>query len=243
MLTPADTNPYFKSSRADIWIIEASELAGFDQFLCELLTPDEMVRYQRFACRQIAATWLAARASLRFLLARYLSLPVKSFAVKTEENGKPYVENRYNLAFNLSHSGNIAVIALADRPVGIDVEQLTRKVDSDAVLQRFFSPLEQSSHAQYSQLDPAHTFFRGWTRKEAVLKATGEGIAGLAHNEISFAPDLPRAMLSYQGSREVAQTWFFHEFSPAAGYICAFACQSPPLQFRKIKLLKQMFVD
>jgi len=233
LLTPADTNPDFRQQRADIWVIDTGEFAADSELLRSFLQPDELERHARFASRQIAATWLTARAGLRYLLGRYLDETPQSLIVKTGPNGKPFVENPFQLSFNISHSGSIAVIAVTDRDVGIDVEQLERQVDTAAVLRRFFSPAEQASYAQYRQVDPRRTFFRGWTRKEAVLKATGEGIAGLAHNEISFAPALPHAMLTYRNSAEAAQTWFFHEFEPAPGYIAALACQSPPMQIHK----------
>ncbi|PKL48612.1 MAG: hypothetical protein CVV42_09065 [Candidatus Riflebacteria bacterium HGW-Riflebacteria-2] len=240
MLTPADISPDFSRQRADIWVIDANEFTGCGEFLRGFLLPDELERHARFACRQNAATWLTARAGLRFLLGRYLDRRARSLKIETEGNGKPFVSNPYGVCFNISHSGNIVVIVVTDRPVGIDVEQLERRVDSAAVLRRFFSPLEQQSHADCLSSDPKRTFFRGWTRKEAVLKATGEGIAGLAHNEISFAPGLPHAMLTYHGSIEAAGTWFFYEFEPAPGYIAALACQSPSLQIKENHLHSNM---
>jgi len=240
LLTPADTNPDFRQQRADIWVIDTGKFATDKELLCSFLQPDELDRHARFASRQIANTWLAARAGLRFLLGRYLDESVRALIIKTGPNGKPYVENPFQLCFNISHSGEIAVIAFTDRDVGIDVEHLDRRVDTAAVLRRFFSPTEQASYAQYQLTDPRSTFFRGWTRKEAVLKATGEGIAGLAHNEISFAPALEHAMQTYRDSAETAHTWFFHEFEPAPGYIAALACQSPPLQIKLNRLLGDM---
>jgi 4'-phosphopantetheinyl transferase len=229
LLTPADTNPDFTRPRADIWIIDSGRFADSAETLRGIITPDELTRYERFACRQTALTWLTARAGLRFLLGRYLDLPARDLVIHTSENGKPFVENMYDLYFNVSHSANIVVIAMTGWAVGIDVENLNRRVDSAAVLRRFFSPTEQANCAENMLLDAPKTFFRGWTRKEAVLKATGEGIAGLAHNEINFAPGLTRAMLSYRGSQEAANSWFFYEFEPAQGYIAALACQSPAL--------------
>ena len=240
MLTPADTDPDFGAQRADIWVIDTGEFAADSELLRSFLLPDELERHARFASRLTARTWLAARAGLRFLLGRYLDENVRSLIIKTGPNGKPFVENHFQLCFNISHSGSIAVIAITDRDVGIDVEHLDRHVDTAAVLRRFFSPAEQASHAQFQPADPRCTFFRGWTRKEAVLKATGEGIAGLAHNEISFAPALPHAMLTYRNSAEAAQTWFFHEFEPAPGYIAALACQAPPLQIKLSRLRSNM---
>lgn len=240
MLTPADTDPDFGAQRADIWTIDVGEFAADSVLLRSFLLPDELERHARFASRQTANTWLAARAGLRFLLGRYLDENVRALIIKTGPNGKPFVENHFQLCFNISHSGSIAVIAITDRDVGIDVEHLERQVDTAAVLRRFFSPAEQASYAQYQQTDPRCTFFRGWTRKEAVLKATGEGIAGLAHNEISFAPALPHAMQTYRNSAETAHTWFFHEFEPAPGYIAALACQSPPLQIKHNRLHSNM---
>lgn len=243
MLTPADTNPDFTRPRADIWIIDSGRFADSAETLRGFLAPDELTRYERFACRQTARTWLTARAGLRFLLGRYLDLSAREITVQTSENGKPFVENIYKLCFNVSHSADIVVIAMTGWAVGIDVENLDRKVDAAAVLRRFFSPAEQASCAENLLIDAKKTFFRGWTRKEAVLKATGEGIAGLAHNEISFAPRLTRAMLSYRGSHEAADSWFFHEFAPAPGYIAALACQSPALDIREKQLLPASLID
>lgn len=240
MFSPTETNPDFSGKRADIWIIDPGDFDDCDQRLLGLLQPDELERHARFASRQTAATWLATRACLRFLLSRYLKEPVRSLMIETAQNGKPFVSNHFQICFNVSHSADIAVIAISDRDIGIDVEHLERRVDSAAVLRRFFSPAEQASYAQYQPADPRRTFFRGWTRKEAVLKATGEGIAGLAHNEISFAPALSHAMLTYRGSTDAAAIWFFHEFEPAIGYIASLAAESAPLQIKETRLTSPM---
>ncbi|MBU1109447.1 MAG: 4'-phosphopantetheinyl transferase superfamily protein [Candidatus Riflebacteria bacterium] len=230
----------FSEPRADIWVIDAKDFTDSTDVLRSFLAEDELVRYERFACQQSAATYLAARAGLRFLLSCYLNLPARSFVIKTEANGKPFVENLYNLYFNVSHSSHMIVIAFAGNRLGVDIEHLERKVDLAAILRRFFSPTEQSSWAQYQQADTQRTFFRGWTRKEAVLKATGEGIAGLAHNEISFAPDLQKAMISYCGSKDAAVSWFFYELEPAPDFIAALACQVSLNVVRELRLLPEM---
>ena len=244
MHTPDELNSPFNSDfsepRADVWVIDAREFASSSDILRSFLADDELARCDRFASPLSAATYMTARAGLRFLLSRYLDQPVRSFAIKIEANGKPFVDNSLSLYFNVSHSAHMIVVAFAGCPLGVDIEQLERNVDFAAVLRRFFSPTEQASCLQHQQVDPQKTFFRGWTRKEAVLKATGEGIAGLAHNEISFAPDLQKAMLSYFGSKESADSWFFHELEPAQGFIATLACQSPLKLVRNFRLRPEM---
>lgn len=211
----------------EIWAARASDYPAGSTGLIDCLNADERLRYAKFSNHAARNAFLVARAVLRHLLGSYLKLPPCQIPINTSENGKPFLGESLNLFFNISHSQDMVLLAFSDCQVGVDVEFCNRKVDFDAVMRRFFSQRERQDWQKNSLPTPEIAFFRGWTRKEAILKATGEGIAGLGHTEVGFAPDNNHVLLSRHGQEDASSSWFFHDFSPAEGYQAAVAVNAP----------------
>ena len=117
-------------------------------------------------------------------------------------------------------------------PVGIDLERIRTIKDADDLVGRFFSPRENDAFQKLPPEQKPTAFFNLWTRKEAWLKATGEGIAhSLARLEVSFLPGEPAQLFSIQGSAEKAAAWSLHHLVPAKGFAGALAikAQKAPL--------------
>jgi 4'-phosphopantetheinyl transferase len=143
--------------------------------------PGEHDRAARFRDRAAGARWLAARHLLRTLVAERLGRAPDALEFEEGPHGKPSLPG---IEFNLSHAGGIAVVAIADRPVGVDVE-VPRRIARPAGVARRLG-LEWGT---LPGPDRAATLLRAWTRTEALLKATGTGAsAGLAGAEDRLAP-------------------------------------------------------
>ena len=126
-----------------------------------------------------ADAWMASRAALRRILARYLGVAPAEVALESDANGKPRLApgRHPDLRFNLSHSGDVALVALRlGHEVGVDVERLRPDVDGIPIAREVFSARERAAMPRLAPDDPAGAFFRAWVRHEALAKATGRGI-------------------------------------------------------------------
>ena len=129
------------------------------------------------------------------------------------------------LCFNVSHSHGLALIAVASgREVGVDVEWLERRCDPAKLIHRYFSEGERREWQALPVEDQRAGFFRGWTCKEAWLKAVGTGLSfPLDQVSVSLAPDEPPRVLSIRGDSEEAAQWHLACSIPAEGYVAAVA--------------------
>ena len=160
------------STALDVWRVNLDEHQGFD-----LLSDDERKRADRFLIAAKRHEFTVARSALRQVLARRLERSPESLVFELGEHGRPELPDENQLNFNLSHSEGVALIALA--PVeflGVDVERRRDGRPFGRLAQRFFSTLETRDYQTQDEPDPAIVFYRGWTRKEAYLKAWGTGL-------------------------------------------------------------------
>ncbi|MBE9042478.1 4'-phosphopantetheinyl transferase superfamily protein [Oscillatoriales cyanobacterium LEGE 11467] len=207
------------------------------ELLLALLSADERQRADRFFRQVDRHSFIAARGILRKLLGSYLNRPPERLEFGYAERGKPFLvdgvraasvrENCNNsLEFNLSHSGGIALYAIArHRRVGIDVESF-RELDTLPLAQRFFSDREYRQLSGYPPERQPAAFFSAWTAKEALLKATGEGLLGLSQVEISLAgEDLIPSLHSMASS---PAQWYLQSLEVGAGYKAAVAIEGEP---------------
>jgi 4'-phosphopantetheinyl transferase len=190
------------------------------------LSPDEQARAARFAFAPLRQRFTAGRAVLRWLLGAYLGIDPATLTFSYGERGKPALEPGpwpHDLAFNLAHSDDVALFALArGGRVGVDVERIRGDVADAQLAERYFSKREAAELAALSSDQRERAFFQAWTRKEAYLKATGEGLAmPLDQFEVSMDPRAPAALLSINGSASQAARWSLHALHPAPDYAAA----------------------
>jgi len=151
--------------------VEADELARLER----RLAPDERERAAGFVFARDCRRYTVARARLREWLAELLGVAPEALVFAYGAQGKPRLEGGPH--FNLSHSGERALFAsCAGAPVGVDVE-VRREVDPLALARSVFSPAEQAALAAQPEQRRQQAFFATWTRKEAVIKATGLGVS------------------------------------------------------------------
>ena len=194
-----------------------------------LLSDAERHRARRFAFDRNASRFIVARARLRELLAVRLGVRAERVEFEYGAHGKPALSRRFadtGLHFSVSHCDDIATYAFSwSGAVGIDVESVRVMSDADDIAARFFSRRE---NATYQTLDPDDKpvgFFNCWTRKEAVVKALGDGLSmPLDRFDVTLAPGEPAQVLRVD-TTPGDSGWRLDSSCPAAGYVAAIASQ------------------
>lgn len=190
------------------------------------LSPAERERAARFALPQARRRFIAGRGQLRELLGRYLERDPATLEFESGPHGKPALAGAAaasGLQFNLAHSDNLALLAVTrSGPVGVDLERIRPLPDIPRLVARFFSPRENAAFQALRAQEQTAAFFNLWTRKEAWLKATGEGIGQLlAQVEVSFVPGEPVRLLSLPDGVRAVAGWRLEHLEPAPGFVGA----------------------
>jgi 4'-phosphopantetheinyl transferase len=202
------------------------------------LSADERQRADRFRFGQLRNRFIAARATLRAILARYLNAGPEELRFNYAERGKPSLAPPWSergLHFNLAHSQGLALFAVTRiGDVGVDVEQLRHTVSMDRLVERFFATEERDQWRRLRAEARPLAFFQGWTRKEAWLKATGSGLAfPLEQISVSMSPGEPARVLSINGDAAAAASWWLDSFEPGPGWAGALALRGPAVEVRR----------
>lgn len=211
-----------------VWRAKLHRSAGEIEEFRGMLSPDEEQRSRRFYFDRDRHDFIVGRGILRSILSGYLNIKAEKIAFEYRDRGKPGVANPGDRAieFNVSHSNGLALYAVTrDRPIGIDVEYLRPLRDAEQLANRFFTPPEVAAIAALAPEKKQAAFFHAWTRKEAYLKATGEGLAGLERVEVSVSPEMPAKLLSIGGDRQLASCWFLCDIHPHPAYLAALAIE------------------
>ena len=216
----------------DLWIVDLQQLVDHAEELQLLLNHDEKVHLARFSNSSARRAFLGSRGFLRLLAGSYLQADPATLRLATGIHGKPSLLDFPELQFNISHSLDRLVLLFAPCQCGIDIESLSRSLDFEPIMKRFFGPEEIASWQ--AQSEPRQAFFRGWTRKEAYLKATGDGISGLGRVRISFAP--AAGLIGLEDAEKPADFWHFSDFALEPDYVgsVALAGVELPLKIQKI---------
>lgn len=192
-----------------------------------VLVDDERDRAAGFLVEQERLRFIVARATLRRLLAERLGVPARAIRLARGPHGKPRLAAPFaesGLRFNVSHSRNVAAYAFTQRgEIGVDVEAIRPMKDADDIARRFFSRNERRDFFSLDPVDRCLAFFRCWTRKEAFLKAIGEGLSHpLTAFDVSLKPgDAPRLLRVGERTGE-RSGWSLGEFDPGSGFAGAF---------------------
>jgi len=227
-----ETPPEFVKARRDevhVWRACLDVQSSHVQRLALMLSADERERAERFRFQRHRDHFVAARVFLRILIGQYLQKEPDQIQFSYNPYGKPYLaqEGNHTPSFNLSHSEGLALYAVTrDREIGVDVEHVSERVDTDEVAQHHFSPSEIASIRALPQSLRQRAFFTCWTRKEAYLKAQGNGLsAALDSFSVSLKPAEPPALLNVQNDSEESSRWSFLAIDPDPGYVAAVAVE------------------
>jgi 4'-phosphopantetheinyl transferase len=195
-----------------------------------LLSDAERHRARRFAFDRDARRFIVARARLRELLAARLGVGAESIELEYGAHGKPALARRFadaDLHFNVSHCDDVATYAFSrGHAVGIDLEAVRVISDADDIAARYFSRRENTTYRTLTPRDRPVGFFNCWTRKEAFVKALGDGLSiPLDRFDVTLAPGEPARVLRVENTPGDRSGWRLDSFSPATGYVAAIASQ------------------
>ena len=207
-----------------IWLTASdAELAYYRS----TLSLDERHRAERFSFANLKRSYTLSRGGLRILLAHYLRCPPNEIELVCGAKGKPELRHSSRIRFNASHSDQIALYAFTlGCELGVDVEQLRELDDLASIAVRFFSTGEVSELLSLEPEDRGLAFFRCWTRKEAYVKAIGDGLAiSLDRFRVTLLPGAPARFVQIASDMGTASDWTLNHLEPAPGYIGALAYQ------------------
>jgi 4'-phosphopantetheinyl transferase len=211
-----------------VWRTNLDLLTSDSAGLRRILSSDERERVDRFHFEADRQRSLVGRACLRLLLGEILNLPANKLRFEYSEFGKPRLvpTQEQHLRFNLSHSGDLILVAITKgRAVGVDVERI-RSVDIDGVAARFFSINEYERLALLTGPGRYEAFYTCWTRKEAYLKARGEGLSiPLNQFDVSFLPNEEARLLEARHDPGETERWKLLPVSVPPGYVASVAAE------------------
>jgi len=229
---PPPAHLRLESGEAHVWL---GALDVPPEKLLELravLHPDELARADRFLQAHHRVHSAAARGFLRTLLGRYLEIAPQSVELQFNSFGKPSLAGALaagGLRFNVSHSHGLALFAFAHgRELGVDIEKIRPDFASAEIAKRFFSAAESARLRSLAPADRTRAFFECWTRKEAYVKARGDGLSRrLDTFEVAFGPGAAPAILAAGDEPDAAVHWAVYDLQPADGYCGALVMEGP----------------
>ena len=199
-----------------------SEMKHFENILAE----DEINRANRFHFKKDRERFVAGRGLLRMILSSYVGLPPGEIIFTYGSRGKPGLarqEGRRSIEFNLAHSGGTAIYAITrDRAVGVDIEAFQPDFPTEDVARNFFSLAELGALRSLPKDMQSVAFFKCWTRKEAFIKALGDGLScPLSDFDVSLTPGEAAKLLHVGWAPEEISRWCIEDINAIAG--CAAA--------------------
>ena len=196
-----------------------------------LLSDAERRRAGRFVLERDRRRFIVARSRLRHLVGARLGMSPRAVRLVSGRHGKPALASRsahQDLRFNVSHCGELAVYAFSvARDIGIDLEAVRTMRDAGDIAAGFFSAREHDAYRALDLCQRPQGFFNCWTRKEAFVKALGDGLhCPLDAFDVSLAPGEPARVLRVGNVFGEACGWLLHSFSPAPGFVGAVALRT-----------------
>lgn len=212
-------------SEVHVWAVELCVGENRLEELRSFLTPDENARADSFRSVHLKDRFVICRGMLRVLIGAYTAIPPEEIRFCYTPRGKPLLAEEAGLHFNVSHSGDVALFGITTRcELGIDIEWIHDIPNLEGIADRFFSPEEATDLAAVENSLRIESFFACWTRKEAYIKATGEGLqTSLESFRVTLRPNEPARLVHIAGDTSEASMWSICHLSPAPGYVGALA--------------------
>ena len=226
------SHPLLADDEIHVWCATLDQAPSYRRQLAETLSEDERQRAARFHFERDRSRFIVGRGLLRSILGCYLNVKAGELAFGYNPQGKPSLATPSQIHFNLAHSHNLALYAITRRrEIGVDLERIRPVPGMKEIAQRFFCAAEAAHMLSLPEEQKEEGFFNCWTRKEAYLKATGEGIASaLDQFEVSLRPGEPAALLHEAMNPAEASRWVLFDLKPAHGYAAALAVKEQLLR-------------
>ena len=221
--------PALDAGEAHVWLAHLPDASADSGPWAALLSPDELTRARSIPSPARRERWQRTRGLLRSILARYLDCAAGEIVFQPGAHGKPQLSPTVHapLHFNTSHSGDYAALAVTRAgAIGVDLERVDEHRPRLAeIVERYFATGEQAAWHAWPEAERARGFFELWTRKEAFVKARGDGVfSGLDQFEVSLAA--PR-LLRVGGDTAAAAEWWMTGLPPLPGYAGAVVVHAP----------------
>jgi 4'-phosphopantetheinyl transferase len=219
--------------QVDVWRIPLDLPTASVKSLESILSADERDRAARFRFPEGKDRYIVAHGCLHNILAHYLGCEPGQLSFSNNEYGKPALSG-HQLEFNLSHSGNFALVAVSQgRKVGVDVERIRSDVELERIAGRYFSKSEVTELMALAAEQRTAGFFNCWARKEAYIKAQGWGFSmSLDSFDVSLTPHEPALLRATRPDAQEAARWTLLSLEVDPGYAAAVAIAGKDLKFR-----------
>ena len=217
-----------RDDKVHVWHASLDLPVSQIQRLEHTLSAEERRRAERYRFQKDRERFVAARGLLRTILGRYLKTEPGRLRFCYNAYGKPELAEEMGNGthcFNVSHAHEYALYAVTyGRAVGVDIEYIHPDPVEEKIAERFFSPREVAVLRALPEHMQTRAFFNCWTRKEAYIKARGQGFSiALDRFEVSLTPGAPAALLSVNGDPQEASRWSLRELSVGSDYVAALA--------------------
>jgi 4'-phosphopantetheinyl transferase len=215
--------------RVDLWKVPLTESEADLNRLERTLAPDEQARAERFRFDRDRRRFIVAHGRLRMILARYIGGDPQALVFSSGPRGKPFFAPPFQTAlkFNLSHSGDLALVAVTlNRDIGVDLEEIHSFDSAERLAEQFFSSRENAKLRALPEAERLKAFFCCWTLKEAYVKATGDGLTRATDSfDVAFSHGELARLVSVEGDLGEASRWSLMRLTPAPGYMAALAVE------------------
>jgi len=222
-----ETGLALPDDEVQLWRVDLEAIRAAESRWQEVLSANERKRAARFHFPADRQRFVASRALLRKILAAFFpDTRPTDLNFSYSKKDKPSLAGAHaasDIKFNVSHSGGIALYAFARRrDIGVDVEQVRQDFDLEAIAHRFFSADEQKQLDTAPPEEKPEAFFRCWTRKEAYIKATGDGLSlPLSQFDVSLEVGEKNGLLATRPDASEAGRWLLQEVPGGPGYVAA----------------------
>jgi len=218
-----------------IWRVALNQSSAPTPRLLEVLSPDEREKAARFHFDKDRNQFVQARGALRFSLSEYLKADPQILEFSYGPQGKPALANEHaesRLRFNLSRRDGLALIAFTrGREIGVDVELVRADLPVLEIAETSFSEGELAALRSLPESLRTQGFFNCWTRKEAYVKARGEGLSfPLKQFDVSLTPGDPAKLLDVRDKSAAADRWTLQDIPVADQYVAALAVEGSNLR-------------
>lgn len=219
---PSPEKLLISEERVDVWRVRLDQ-TGKASFPDSILAADEIARADRFHFEKDRLKFVRCRIALRDLLSKYMAIRAGEIRFEYQLGGKPQLSQKQNsrkVEFNVSHSGDIALIAVgAKQRLGVDVERIRDGIDTSSLAERFFSARERAGLRALPEKLRLQAFYACWTRKEAFLKATGDGLSfPLADFSVTTDPTGNPELEEIHGDFDPCNKWALADLCVGGGY-------------------------
>ena len=215
-----------RQNEVHVWIAFLDRRQSELSFFQSILAQDEISRADRFHFQKDRERFVAGRGILRMILSSYVGVAPGEILFTYGNHGKPWLsrqDGRAGVQFNLAHSDGTAIYAITlNGAVGVDIESIKYQIPFKDIAEHFFSAAEQTALRGLPQEMQRIAFYKCWTRKEAFIKALGDGLTcPLADFDVSLVPGQPARLLNVGWAPEEASRWCIKDIDAVPGFSAA----------------------